>query len=253
MAKQTTRDKVSRELSLIHSLCLTESYCFHHKSDCSNEGAQKRRENDTPETLSLPDHDVKGNFRDCFSHFLRYRLDIPRHNGGTRIYHDLADTIARKAACGRTRLSFCSSFCTDGWWSFDGKRRIWKNITAARSNGMDGFASHPPLLPSPGPPEKKTDGWAERGTRTRGWDRPGWKEKGSERGTFSIYKYKPSRQFQLLSVACIGCQFRLHTIYSILCEFRPHVRTSARFLRCRPPRVQSSIDFVIVQPEWEDG
>lgn len=68
-------------------LYLTESHWVSSlKSDCSNEGSQKRGEDDIPEALSLPDRGVKGNFRDCFSHFLRYRLDILRHNGATHVY-----------------------------------------------------------------------------------------------------------------------------------------------------------------------
>lgn len=74
IAKQITRDKVLRDY-LIH-FCLTGSYCFIVKSSCSNESSQKRREDDTSEARGLPDRGVKGNFRDCFSHFLRYRLDI---------------------------------------------------------------------------------------------------------------------------------------------------------------------------------
>lgn len=217
---------------------------FHRKVRITK--AFKNGERTTRRKLGLPDRGVKGNFRDCFSRFLRYRLDISRHNGGTRIYHDLADTIAGKAACGRVPLFAPFSARTD-----DG---------ASTGRGESGKISRPrdqtewtACFSSPVTSISRATGEKDRWS---GWKRDRIREEEmegeeSERGTFSIYKYKPSRQFQLLSVVCIGCQFQVYTLYSDCARFssaRPRVFSVPSF-----SPVQSSIDFVIVQPGQKDG
>lgn len=108
-----------------------------------------------PETLGLPDRGVKGNFRDCSSRFLRISSGYPSSTIATSVYRDFADTIARKAACGRTngRVSFFLFLAGRMCWSFrrDEKERIWKNIT--RSNGRFAFP-----VSSTARPWRKADG-----------------------------------------------------------------------------------------------
>lgn len=56
------------------------------------------------------------------------------------VYRDFADTIARKAACGRMGGRFFFFYSCRDWTNGTStkRKRIWKNITIVRSNGMDG-------------------------------------------------------------------------------------------------------------------
>lgn len=117
VSTNSERNNVGESLersSLIDTFFVSDrKLLFHRKVRMLRRKLSKATRGRHAGTLGLPDRGVKGNFRDCFSRFLRYRLDIPTQWRHTYISRSRGYN-RRKSRMRTDASSFCSLFCTDG-------------------------------------------------------------------------------------------------------------------------------------------